>query len=682
MYLQEGQPYIILEVMTKTIISFSLLFVFSWQPLTVTAQQIVTGQITDRHDDTPIPGASVFIAHTTIGTLTDIDGNFSLTVPIQGSFIIVVSHIGFQSASRTVDTPQPYHHINFRLQENILQELVVTPGLPHRRRDENLFWRFFLGERPSSRGMQVLNPEVVQFSRLPSGILRAFADKPIEIVNHHMGYRITYVLQRFEHDFENETSLILGASFFTELTPQNERQRNNWERRRQLAYSGSLTRFIRALYQEQLYESGFLLTKEDPMEQNRLIPLSLTQADSIRMRVPFDANRRAEETFSYNHILQRDMGAVQANIEQPLLLGLISTPITYDMFREPDRILFGRHETFPLIRLFPSSFIIYSDGSYSGVLDLSEYRNSVIGLRRRLPIEFGLSANVEQAEIYSPPAAQDSFPLEILYVHTDKQNYFTGENIWFRAYLVNPHTFVQDTLSRYVYAELINSQREIVNRVKIRHDENGVFAGHIPVTEELEAGSYILRFYTRHLESFGEEHFFQRVIQIITPQSLEASNLTEHLAIENGRLPEQRTDMPVSNDSFSVSFHPEGGDIPVGVSTRVAFKALNSSGLGENIQGVIVNERGDIITHIESAHLGMGSFMLTAESNERFSAIVQNAAGTEKQFDLPLAREDAVSLQVSFQDENVAIHLPYFDDSIFYLTLQYRGVVIQLSQVF
>ena len=257
-------------------------------------------------------------------------------------------------------------------------------------------------------------------------------------------------------------------------------------------------------------------------------------------------------------------------------------------------------------------------------------------------------------------SARGSFPLETIYAQTDKQNYFTGETIWFRAYLVNSQTHVQDTLSRYVYAELINSQREVKNRVMIRH-ENGVFAGHILVTENLEAGDYILRFFTRHLESFGEEYFFQRAIHIITPESLEEA---------------QAIATPAVNNDFAVSFHPEGGDIPAGVYTRVAFKALNSSGLGEDVNGTVVNARGDIVTEFESVHLGMGYFVLMADRNEQLFANIRNAAGVEKRFELPQAREDAISLQVFRQDENVIIHLPYLDNSTLYLTLQHRGHVL------
>ena len=377
-------------------ITISLIFCLLTVSLTLEAQQVVTGRVTDRYDDTPIPGATVFIAHTTIGTLTDIDGNFSITVPIQGNFIIVVSHIGFQSASRTIDTPQPSHQINFALQGNILDELVVTPGLPHSRRDENLFWRLFLGERPSNSGMQVLNPEVVRFVLTTFGTLRAFADEPIEIINHNMGYQISYVLHNFEHNFDNNETLLRGMPLFTELTPQNERQRDNWERRRRIAYSISLTHFIRALYQEELSERGFLLAKVHPTEQHRLVSLSLTQTDSIRMGI---GGRRVAEravAFSYSHILRRDAESVQLTIAQPTFLALTSTPIRYDMYSEPYRTFFSRSATFPLIRLMPLSMTIYADGSYSGLLHFLEYRDTVFGLRSRLPMEFGVDESPAQ----------------------------------------------------------------------------------------------------------------------------------------------------------------------------------------------------------------------------------------------------------------------------------------------
>ena len=383
--------------MAKTITSITLIFCLLTVSLTLEARQVVTGQITDRYDGTPIPGAAVFIARTTTGTQTDRYGNFSITAPIQGSFEIVVSHIGFEPAFHSIDTPQSSHRINFALREriNLLEEVVVSPCIPHSRRDIDFFWRTILGENPSNRGMQVLNPEVVQFCLIANDILRAFADEPIEIVNHNMGYHISYILIDFKHDYRNEITRVSGVPFFTELTPQNNRQNNRWERRRQEVYSVSLTRFIRALYQEQLYKNGFFLAKREQMEQTIIAKLALSREDTVRLRIPIPEQRgvvTTVETFSINHILHRDEKAgTRVNIEQSVLVAFLSRPVTYMMLRDPDRTFFSRHVRHPIIRLLPLDITIFADGSYLGMLNIREYRNSVLGLRAMLPMEFGLS---------------------------------------------------------------------------------------------------------------------------------------------------------------------------------------------------------------------------------------------------------------------------------------------------
>lgn len=56
----------------------------------------VRGTVTDAETGESLPGVSVVIAGTTIGTSTDIDGNFNLTVP-EGSTTLVLSFVGYQT---------------------------------------------------------------------------------------------------------------------------------------------------------------------------------------------------------------------------------------------------------------------------------------------------------------------------------------------------------------------------------------------------------------------------------------------------------------------------------------------------------------------------------------------------------------------------------------------------------
>ena len=61
--------------------------------LTAFAQQKVTGKVKDSTGE-PIIGASVVVkGNTTLGTITDIDGNFSLNAPQKS--VLVISYIGY-----------------------------------------------------------------------------------------------------------------------------------------------------------------------------------------------------------------------------------------------------------------------------------------------------------------------------------------------------------------------------------------------------------------------------------------------------------------------------------------------------------------------------------------------------------------------------------------------------------
>lgn len=69
-----------------------------WVLVLVTAQtQRVTGNVTSEEDGLPVVGASVLVKGTTVGTITDIDGNFTLSSVPTSAKVLQVSYIGMQS---------------------------------------------------------------------------------------------------------------------------------------------------------------------------------------------------------------------------------------------------------------------------------------------------------------------------------------------------------------------------------------------------------------------------------------------------------------------------------------------------------------------------------------------------------------------------------------------------------
>ncbi len=92
----------------------------------VTVEEIVevtvSGTVTDDNGD-PLPGATVTVAGTTTGTVTDLDGHYSLTVPDGAT--LVFSYIGYEAMKVPVDNRS---QINISLQVDMssLEEVVVV----------------------------------------------------------------------------------------------------------------------------------------------------------------------------------------------------------------------------------------------------------------------------------------------------------------------------------------------------------------------------------------------------------------------------------------------------------------------------------------------------------------------------------------------------------------------------
>ena len=80
-----------------------LAFLCCLMPVALFAQNInVTGKITDANGDSVI-GAAVAVQNTTTGTVTDIDGNYSISVPRNA--VLEVSSQGMKC--RVMRSPQP-----------------------------------------------------------------------------------------------------------------------------------------------------------------------------------------------------------------------------------------------------------------------------------------------------------------------------------------------------------------------------------------------------------------------------------------------------------------------------------------------------------------------------------------------------------------------------------------------
>ncbi|PWJ57954.1 TonB-linked SusC/RagA family outer membrane protein [Dyadobacter jejuensis] len=89
----------------------------------VNAQQIIKGKVTSAEDQQPLPGANIKVKDTTIGVVTDVDGNFTLDAP-EDSKILVISYIGFAAKEESING-RSIINIALDNDQKSLEEVVV-----------------------------------------------------------------------------------------------------------------------------------------------------------------------------------------------------------------------------------------------------------------------------------------------------------------------------------------------------------------------------------------------------------------------------------------------------------------------------------------------------------------------------------------------------------------------------
>lgn len=101
-----------------------LLFLFFFlSALAINAQRTVTGEIISLEDGLPVIGASVAVKGTATGTITDIDGNYSVNVPDNAT--LVFSFVGMETQEVRVGT-QSVINISLKPSSIMVDEVVVT----------------------------------------------------------------------------------------------------------------------------------------------------------------------------------------------------------------------------------------------------------------------------------------------------------------------------------------------------------------------------------------------------------------------------------------------------------------------------------------------------------------------------------------------------------------------------
>jgi hypothetical protein len=137
-----------------------------------------------------------------------------------------------------------------------------------------------------------------------------------------------------------------------------------------------------------------------------------------------------------------------------------------------------------------------------------------------------------------------------------------------------------------------------------------------------------------------------------------------------------------------IQFFPEGGQLLVGLRTKIAFKAVKPNGLGIDVKGTITNNDNKVVAEFTSSHLGMGEFTFTPADGKNYTVKVTFADGSTATPNLPKIQTGGIVLGLDNSNPDVlrlklqtdASFFKAYEGKTFYILGKSGGVICYGAQ--
>lgn len=264
-------------------------------------------------------------------------------------------------------------------------------------------------------------------------------------------------------------------------------------------------------------------------------------------------------------------------------------------------------------------------------------------------------------------------PPEIVYIQTSKDIYESLEDLWFKAYLLDSHTFAPTSLSQTLYLQLLNENTKQVVWQEKYEVQYGFVDGHVFLQDTLSVGDYLLAAYTRY--SFFDDSMEMKAVRRIQLRKELKPNYDGW---------KEPVNLHTQSKKGSIQFNtfPEGGNLVSGIQNKLAFKAVNTDGIPLNIQGTLYEDTIPLVK-FKSSHAGMGSMEFTPLVGRKYYIRLSEPA-TDSAFLLPQVYPEGISLRLVARDKEflqfIVSQSPSLQKRSVYLRGQVRDIVYCIAK--
>lgn len=215
---------------------------------------------------------------------------------------------------------------------------------------------------------------------------------------------------------------------------------------------------------------------------------------------------------------------------------------------------------------------------------------------------------------------------EKLFLHIDRSYYLAGEILWFKVYNVDGSFHKPLDLSKVAYIEILSPENHPVLQTKVAL-LNGYGDGSIFLPASLSSGNYQVRAYTNWMKNFEPECYFRSSITIVN----------------TFKEPEPPATIA---ERYDAQFFPEGGNLVNGLKNRIAFRVINSQGVGVEFKGEVYDQNKNLVASFQPHKFGIGNFSFIPTINQTYTAVITDAHGSSSTYKLPVVVEEGYVMSV------------------------------------
>lgn len=214
--------------------------------------------------------------------------------------------------------------------------------------------------------------------------------------------------------------------------------------------------------------------------------------------------------------------------------------------------------------------------------------------------------------------------LEKFFLHTNKTTYYSGEKIWFKAYIVSDTDNKPSLQTTNLHVNFYTTDKKLISN-HLFLVENGTARGEIELSKELQSGKYYIELTTQWNQNFKNN---------ASISSVEVINLTQKNTFSTSNVESEKLQVSKAKDSLDIQFYPNSTILLEGIENFISF-AINYNSNPIDISGDIIdNETGVIVAKLKSNQFGMGDFKLYCRPKRTYTAVL-NYNGIKNKFAIP-----------------------------------------------